>query len=1013
MPRYLPLLALLACAAPPEVVTVPLTEACTLDALRCEAHVVRTEGGVPHVYAHDRLDAAAVIGFTYARDRWFTLDAARRLSQGTLAALLGDLALDSDIAARVEGQAHVARQLAARLTVAERAWLQAYADGVNAYVAAVQAGDLPVASELVLAGPLVGADAPADLMEPFTADDVAAVLATLVFQLGWEPDDAARSLARDTVLAGTLASSDDPLAARHEAAHVADLFRHDPLYDRVSAPGWRAEPLRNAGTTGVPAAPPASSPRPSGVPTSLLERAVRGFDASARRLGRRPDQPRGSNAWAVQGRFTADGATLLAGDGHLPLTVPSLFWQLGVDTALLQRRDDRDDTPDRALTQVGLGLPGLPFIAVGTNGRVAWSQTRLRGDITDAFAEVVRLGDDGLPTERATTDGWEALVATEEQFEVADVPVLGSVGRTETIAVFTTADGRRLVAVEGAEAEPDAPGVVWTTDGPVLPGDTDGDGLISAISLDFTGYDPTSLVAAVDGFGTADDVAEFREATRFLNAYCQNMVAADADGSVLYTSYQAQPCRLAHRRTALGGWAPGHDPAYLLDGASLPGFEVRLDDAGRVDERAPTDPSRCVAPFEAVPWSRDPAQGWVATANEDPGGHALDGNTANERYYLGGPWDGGYRAARIGERLDALVAAGEADLEGMITLQGDQRAAFGILLAPYLLDALREARDGEPRVRDLWGLDARFPEVLDRLAAWADRGFRAPSGVTTVYETPAPGDADDAVATMIFNAWLGRFRAAVLDDEGLPDALWQPNRSTGTVRLLRRMFEDRDGDGPYPLVRGEDGEESILFDVVGTPEVERSTTLALTALADALAFLSSPPVRDGVGGFGTDDPSAWLWGLRHQVRFDSILAEFLGDDPVFGALTRQFAIVPGVLPVGDGLDDLPGFPRGGDNGSVDAASWGFSTSDFSYGSGPAFRMVIALARRGARTEVRGVNVLPGGQSALTDSPYFADQAALWLGNDALPLRFHLDDVIEGATGRELFLPAAGACGAVE
>tara|TARA_B100000530_G_C15516168_1_gene312655 strand:- start:186 stop:398 length:213 start_codon:yes stop_codon:yes gene_type:complete len=63
-------------------------------------------------------------------------------------------------------------------------------------------------------------------------------------------------------------------------------------------------------------------------------------------------------------------------------------------------------------------------------------------------------------------------------------------------------------------------------------------------------------------------------------------------------------------------------------------------------------------------------------------------------------------------------------------------------------------------------------------------------------------------------------------------------------------------------------------------------------------------------------------------------------------------------------------------------------------------MVIAL-KDGA---VSGVNILPGGQSGLTDSEHFSDQLKLWLANETIPLRYHLDDVIEGAISRELLSP---------
>ena len=64
-------------------------------------------------------------------------------------------------------------------------------------------------------------------------------------------------------------------------------------------------------------------------------------------------------------------------------------------------------------------------------------------------------------------------------------------------------------------------------------------------------------------------------------------------------------------------------------------------------------------------------------------------------------------------------------------------------------------------------------------------------------------------------------------------------------------------------------------------------------------------------------------------------------------------------------------------------------------------MVIALYPDG---RVAGQNIVPGGQSGLTDSPHFADQLRLWLGNQATPIRFHVDEIVDGAVGREAYVP---------
>ena len=66
-------------------------------------------------------------------------------------------------------------------------------------------------------------------------------------------------------------------------------------------------------------------------------------------------------------------------------------------------------------------------------------------------------------------------------------------------------------------------------------------------------------------------------------------------------------------------------------------------------------------------------------------------------------------------------------------------------------------------------------------------------------------------------------------------------------------------------------------------------------------------------------------------------------------------------------------------------------------------MVIGFTSTG---HVVGQNIMPGGQSGLKDSPHYADQLGYWLGNGALPLRFHLDEVVNGAVGKELFIPVS-------
>jgi penicillin amidase len=259
---------------------------------------------------------------------------------------------------------------------------------------------------------------------------------------------------------------------------------------------------------------------------------------------------------------------------------------------------------------------------------------------------------------------------------------------------------------------------------------------------------------------------------------------------------------------------------------------------------------------------------------------------------------------------------------------------------------------------------------------------------------------------MIHATFLGAVMRLTFDDEQLP-GIWRPGGNDGRIRMLLTMLEGRGDDNPKGLAsfNPETG-ESVFFDVLSTPEVENSHEILLMALAETLAWLRGAPAGPDKGGFGTDEMSKWLWGLRHQAKFESILSEFLDAGSDYAFLADLFAVDTKVLPLAEGMaaDDprkgLRWFPRPGDQSAVDAGNPGLSGTNFTYGSGPVMRMVVALGGG----EVEGLNIVPGGQSGLTDSPHFHDQLELWLGNQALPMRFFVSDVVEGATTREEYVP---------
>lgn len=1003
-----------------DVLRVTESERWVIPELEGEVYVLRTEADVPHIYASNDHDLRVVQGFVVARDRYFQIEAGRRLAQGRLSELLGDAALSGDQDARGRGMRKIAERLVSLLTPEQVEVVDAYVAGVNAYIQAVKDREIAAPSEFMLAASVLGARRPGDLMDFLTREDLIAFAAVPVFQLGYETGDPLFSQI-EAQLPDLLA--DDPL--RH-AGVLEDIWAPvAPINPVSSAAGFglegEARTLRLP--TGVRHSPSRRSPsrrptprdvRPSAEPSMLQRLLARNDEFERRHRGGRWNDF-GSNSWAIRGEHAADGAAILSGDGHLPLSIAPLFFQLGLDTSVFGEGET---------TLMGLFFAAIPPMAVGTNGRVAWSQTYLRGDVTDWYGEQLVLDASGAPRASIFFEGAtpmeRPLVVVDESYDIAGV--LGSVERSETWKRFETFDGRVIAAIEGTvytlgDPVPSGRTVVNVQGDYVLPQDVDGDGVVSAISFDYTGFDVSNILRALQGFNDADNVHDFREASRELVVYAQNLVAADTEGSVYYGSYNGMPSRAHLPKDGEGEWLPGANPRGLIDGTRYPAFEVPLDADGIPDEsQCATDASKCLVPFDRWPAALNPDRGFVLTANNDIANITTDDDFTDDEFYIGGPWNNGYRAQTIETRLTELAADDSASLEAMQALQNNHDSVLGRDFGPFLLEALDEAKriatdgpvgEAETRLQALYMADASgYDEVATRVRAWIDRGANAASGVETFYDSPDADDRSDAVATMLFNSWWRDLVRQTFDDEGI-EFVFGPDPRTMITRTLHRMWNGRGAGNPLGLAAFDPATgESAFFDRLGTPAVETSLEVAIMAMRDALGVLRSAPIEPGIGGFGTADMDQWLWGLRHQVKFESIINDFVGDDPAFRVLANGFSVTPRLLPLAPDLPDedpraeLPWFPRPGDMFNVDAAHYSFDGPDYFYSNGPVMRMVIRL-EEGA---VRGVNILPGGQSGRKESEHFTDQAALWLGNDTIPVRFTIEDVLEGATSRETYAP---------
>lgn len=1000
---------------PPEIFTdVDLDGQFRIPELTAPAHVVRTEEFVPHVYAENDLDARRVLGFVIARDRYFQLDVVARLSQGLITELLGDVGLESDIQSRMTGSDVLTQLYLDALTDEEGAQVDAFVDGINAYATAARAGDLPAPSEYSLVFGLIGAPSAQSLIRDWTRRDVMALVATMAFQTGFETKGPGRAAA--------LARIDEhfPTAPERDLrmAGLMDIVdRWAPPRPTASSAGFGIEgtavarrPITALGPSGTQAIAPLK------VEPQALDRLLTRLQQYRERLHPQDLEGWGSNVWAVMGSATPDGRALLAGDGHLQLSIPSLMWEYGMDTELMG-----DEDP---ITVAGVTLIGTPGIATGTNGRVAWGGTNFVTDVTDWYSEELKLDDDGMPVSSVFQGADRPLSRVDEVYEVRGVPILESVERTLTLSRWSTFDGRMITAIEGRPAtEGEAVGngevLVNVMGDWIVPGDEDGDGKVTAMSFYYAPFAGGSLLRAVMGFERADTVEDFRQAMRHVIGFGLNFAAADGEGNVLYTGYHAMPCRsYLPRDPGTGRFEADADPSLLIDGTQYPAWDIPLDAEGRVDEVAAAagGPTACAVPFDEWPQAVNPDRQYVLNANNDPGSISLDNNPWNDPYYLGGPWDPGYRASRIEQRIERAIDTSSATLAEMQNIQGDHHSNLGEDFAPLLLEVIRAAREAsegsptagtpEARMATLYAANsAMFDEVETRMMAWSDDDYPTPSGVDSFYNTSDDDSQRQSVATMIFAAWFPRVLQGVWNDEGIngsvnPGGSWQ-------LRSLARLLAGRGDGNPLSLPSHNLAtSESVFFDDIRTADVESSQEIGVIALVGTLEFLAGAPNDDGVsGGFGTEDMSQWRWGLRHQVRFESLLADFI-DDPDLASFFSDFNVTTERMPLAPDLSEddpraaLVWFPRPGDQYDIDAANPGFSGTRFTHRNGPVMRTVVALSPG----HVEGHTTLPGGQSGHPASEHFSDRARSWLANETVPLRFDPDQVSDGAVSREVFTP---------
>lgn len=462
-----------------------------LPGMPAAAEVVFDERGMPHIYGPDIQTVTYMQGYTTAAMRFWEMDVFRRFATGRLAELFGSSLLTQDVQIRTIFTTRDGRRLEEALWQHLQAVdgeaasvVQAYADGVNAWLADLRAGRHGVTLPPEYGVPLVTDVSASDLPD-------------------WRP--------QDTLAVGRLQaySLSDSMSEEIDRARIwralPEALRHDVYRAAPAAPATvlpvrhDAVAQRRARQIPVPEAPSLETLTAVSQAMGAL-RAANPWQASG---------DVGSNNWIIAPSLSASGHAMLANDPHLQLFNPPIWHMLQLNIGPRERRDQ----------VTGVMFPGLPGIILGHNDYGAWGGTVAVFDVTDVYVEDVATPDDYPASPRTVL------------FNGERVPVLRIV---ETFRIKNRGPVQQVIEVVPHH-------------GPMVPDPNISDRVVglaaTGMTMRWTGHEITNDSRFLLSLNRARNVAEFKEAVRHFAVGAQNWVWADVGGDIAYFPYVLIPQR--------------------------------------------------------------------------------------------------------------------------------------------------------------------------------------------------------------------------------------------------------------------------------------------------------------------------------------------------------------------------------------------------------------------------------------------------------------------------------------
>ncbi|MGJ3238294.1 MAG: penicillin acylase family protein [Anaerolineae bacterium] len=454
----------------------------TLDGLNDTVTVIRDTYSVPHIYASNVADLRFAQGYVQAQDRWWQMEFWRHTGRGRIQELTGQSSAltGTDIFIRTIGWEEASQRDLDAMPADVIAELQAFADGVNAYINSRPIGEL--AFEYNVLG-LTGVEFE---IEPWTPLDT--VVWTKV--MAWDLSGSNRG--NELTYSALADEFGESMAAFYQPDFDYENFPTIIQTEDLPASGDTFETPFMQDTAGI-----------RGIQTQLAGN----YDPRSYLVFGQGDEV-GSNNWVVSGDLTASGMPLLANDPHLGIQNPSIWYEVGLYCQPI--------SADCPYYNRGFAFSASPGVIIGNNASIGWGVTNVGSDILDLYR--MEFNPDN-PLQYRWNGEWRDAELREEVIHFGN-------GGSMTINVRVTHLG---AIINDNQLDDDGNILGYNQDNP--------------LALRWTGDEQGTIIESIFRLNRANNWEEFREAIRYWDVPAQNIVYADMEGNIGYQTQGRFPIR--------------------------------------------------------------------------------------------------------------------------------------------------------------------------------------------------------------------------------------------------------------------------------------------------------------------------------------------------------------------------------------------------------------------------------------------------------------------------------------